>query len=78
MTIDETNALHKKAETRKDGVYVFRQYLWAVKNKKFIAFIDGYGQVYRRFGSFNTQIGTFAEIPKWEWKKKLIEWLRSQ
>ena len=57
MTIDETNLLHKKAETRKDGVYSFRGNLWVVKSKRFIAFCNNKGEVLQRFGSFNTQIG---------------------
>lgn len=78
MTIDETNLLHKKAETKKDGVYSFRGNLWAVKNGEFVAFIDNKGQVLQRFGAFNTQIGDLSSIERWNWKKKLVEWLRSQ
>lgn len=78
MTIYETNLLHKKAETKKDGVYSFRGNLWAVKNGKFVAFIDNRGQVLQRFGAFNTQIGDLSTIERWDWKKELVEWLRSQ
>lgn len=78
MTIEETNLLHKKAETKKDGVYSFRGNLWAVKNKKFIAFIDNNGIVLQRFGVFNTQIGDLSSIERWDWKKKLIDWLNKQ
>jgi len=78
MTIDETNLLHKKAETKKDGVYSFRGNLWAVKGGKFVAFVNSRGQVLQRFGSFNTQIGDLSSIERYNWKKKLVEWLRSQ
>ena len=77
MTIDETNSLNKKAETIKDGVYSFKGNLWAVKNYKFVAFIAPNGQVLQRFGSFNTQIADFSSIERYEWKKKLMEWLIS-
>ena len=78
MTIAEINLLHKKAETKKNGVYSFRGNLWAVKGYKFIAFVNPTGQVLQRFGSFNCQIGDFSTIERYEWKKKLVEWLRSQ
>ena len=78
MTIDETNLLHKKAEVKKDGVYSFRGNLWAVKNGKFVAFINNRGQVLQRFGSFNTQIGALSSIERWNWRNKLVEWLQSQ
>ncbi len=78
MTIDETNFLNKKAETKKDGIYSFRGNLWAVKNGKFVAFINNRGQVLQRFGAFNTQIGDLGSIERWDWKKKLFEWLRSK
>ena len=78
MTIAETNLLHKKAETKKDGVYSFRGNLWAVKGSKFVAFVNPRGQVLQRFGSFNNQIGDLSSIERYEWKNKLVEWLRSQ
>jgi hypothetical protein len=78
MTFDEIYLLNKKAETKKDGVYSFRGNLWAVKNNNFVAFIDNRGQVLQRFGAFNAQIGNVSSIERWHWKKKLIEWLRTQ
>jgi hypothetical protein len=75
MTVDETNLLHKKAETRKDGVYSFRGNLWAVKNGKFVAFIDAHGQVLQRFGAFNAVIGDLSSVERWNWKKKLVDFL---
>lgn len=78
MTINETNILHEKAKNRKNGVYSFKGNLWAVKDNKFIAFIDNKGQVLQRFGSFNTKIGDLSSVERWNWKNKLHEWLRSQ
>ncbi len=78
MTIDEINLLNERAKTRKDGVYLFRGNLWCVKSNKFLAFCNSRGIVSQRFGSFNTQIGDFSTIERWHWRKKLIEWLRSQ
>lgn len=78
MNIDEINLLNKKSESRKDGVYSFRGNLWAVKNSKFVAFVNTRGQVLQRFGAFNTQIGDLSSIERYYWKNKLIEWLRSQ
>lgn len=78
MTVTETNLLNEKAKSKKDGVYSFRGNLWVVKSNRFIAFCDNRGQVLQRFGSFNSQIGDFSSVERRDWKKKLIEWLRSQ
>lgn len=75
MTIEETNILHEKAKTRKDGVYSFRGNLWVVKDSKFIAFANPFGECYQRFGAFNMQIG---KVERYDRKQKLTEWLRSQ
>jgi hypothetical protein len=75
MTIDEINLLNKKAETKNNGVYSFRGNLYAVKGGKFVAFINPKGQVMQRFGSFNFQIGDLSSIERWDWKKKLNEWI---
>ncbi len=75
MTIDEINLLHKKAETRKDGVYSFKGNLWVVKDNKFVAFADYFGNCYQRYGSFNASIG---KVERYDRKQKLTEWLRAQ
>ncbi|MDN5291437.1 MAG: hypothetical protein PWQ06_1676 [Anaerophaga sp.] len=75
MTIDEINLLEKKAETRKDGVYSFRDCLWVVKDNKFVAFADYFGNCYQRSGAFNILIG---KVETYERKQKLTEWLRAQ
>ena len=72
MTIDETNLLHKKAETRKNGVYSFKGNYWVVKDNKFVAFADYFGNCYQRFGSFNASIGN---VESYNRKQKLTEWL---
>lgn len=76
MTVDETNILNDKAKSRKDGVYIFRSSFWAVKDGKFVAFIDPFGKCFQRFGFFNTQIGEIPE--KYERRSKLVEWLKKQ
>lgn len=78
MNVTEINILHEKAKDRNDGVYSFRGNFWAVKSKRFIAYINDRGQVLRRFGAFDSQIGDLSELPRYEWKKKLIEFLRKQ
>ena len=75
MTIEEINILNEKAESRKNGVYSFRGYLWAVKDNKFVAFADYFGNCYQRFGLFNAFIG---EVKRYDRKKKLTEWVRAQ
>jgi len=75
MTIDETNLLHKKAETKKDGIYSFKGNLWAVRNGKFIAFVNTKGVMLHRYGAFNHQVKDLSNIDKWQWKNKFKEWL---
>ena len=74
MTIDETNLLHEKAKTRKDGIYSFRGNLYVVKDKSFIAFANYCGECYQRMGAFNVQIG---KVEPYDRKQKLTEWLRN-
>lgn len=78
MTVEETNLLHKKATTKKDGVYSFKGNLWAVSNGKFMAFINPKGEVLLRLGSFNTKIGDLSSIGRWEWRRKLNEWVKNK
>lgn len=78
MTVEETNLLNEKAKSKKDGVYSFRGNLWVVKDNNFIAFSNNKGEVLQRFGYFNTPIGDFSNIERWDWKKKLIEWLKKR
>lgn len=66
MTIEETNILHEKAKTQKDGVYSYRGNLWVVKSNRFIAFVNNRGEVWQRFGSFNTKIGDLNMIETWK------------
>jgi hypothetical protein len=75
MTIAETNLLHNKAKTRKDGVYTYQGYFWAVKNHNFIAFVKPNGECYQRMGSFNVSIG---KVDRWDRKQELTKWLKSQ
>jgi len=75
MTIGETNLLNKKAQTRKDGVYSFKDTMFVVKDNKFIAFADCYGNCFQRFGSFNVSIG---EVDRHDRRQKLSKWLKTQ
>ena len=75
MTVTETNILHDKAKYRNDGIYSYRGYLWAVKDHKFIAFADYFGNCYQRFGAFNAQIG---KVEPYNRKTALKKWLDKQ
>lgn len=75
MTIDETTLLNGLAKTRKDGIYSFRGYIWVVKDNKFVAFADWFGNCYQRFGAINASIG---KVDRYDRKQKLTEWLRAQ
>lgn len=74
MKISEANILIEKAKVRKDGVYSYKGNLWAVKNNVFVAFINPFGEVYQRNGSFLIMLGVVKE--KYERRKKLTEWLQ--
>jgi len=74
MTTEETNILHEKAKTRKDGVYSFRGNLWVVKDNKFIAFSNYRGEFFLRYGSFNVGMGHVGDYDR---KKELTEWLKN-
>ena len=78
MTIYEVNILHEKAKTKKDGVYSFRGNLWAVKDFRFVAYVDSKGQLLQRFGSFNYVIADLSSLYTSEKKSKLKEWLKAQ
>lgn len=75
MKIDELNLLHDKAKERKDGVYSFKGNLWVVKDNRFIAYSDYYGNCYQRCGNFDAVIG---KVDHYDRKKKLLEWLKEQ
>lgn len=75
MTVAEINILHKKAEFRNDGIYSFRGNLWVVKDHKFIAFANYYGECFQRMGAFNVSIG---KVENYDRKEKLTKWLNAQ
>ncbi len=75
MTIAETNLLHEKSKTKKDGVYCFSPYLYVVKDNNFIAFSDYHGNCHKRMGAFNVSIG---KVERFDRRKELLKWLRSQ
>lgn len=73
MTIEKASKLAQKAKSRKDGVYTDNTHIWAVKNNKFVAYVDFSGNVYQRFGHFVTKVG---ECNRLERKKYLRNWLK--
>ncbi len=75
MTTDETNFLQNKAKLKNNGVYSFKNYLWVVKDNKFVAFSDYFGNCYQQIGAFNVFIG---KVDRYDIKRKLKEWLKSQ
>lgn len=69
MTINDTNLLQEKAKTRKDGVYSYKGNFYVVKDFKFIAFSNNYGECYQRMGGFNVKVG---QVERHNAKKKLM------
>lgn len=76
MTIDNINILHKKAETKKDGVYSFRGVFWAVKSNKFVAYVNERGLVLQRFGCFDAKIGDLSKVNRYEWRGEFIKFFK--
>ena len=75
MKLTDTILINKKAETKKDGAYSFRGFLYAVKSKKFVMWVNSRGEVFQRYGSFNTIIGNLDVTEKYNWRKKIIKLL---
>ena len=57
MLVSQRNKLHEKAKSKKDGVYSSSPYIYCVKNGGLIAYADYFGNVYRCYGMFDSQIG---------------------
>lgn len=70
MTTEQTNIIAKKAETRKDGVYTYQGFLYAVKNKRFVLFIHK-GEVLKRMGLFNAILGSCDKTYDYEKREVL-------
>lgn len=75
MTVDKTNLLHERAKTKNDGVYSYQGDFYVVKDNKFIAFSNYRGSCYQRMGLVNVFIG---KVERYDRKKELLKWLRSQ
>lgn len=73
MEVSIMNILKEKAKTRKDGIYSYKGYMWVVRNNKFVAFADRFGNCYEVFGSFNVYMG---KVKSYERKDRLKAWLK--
>jgi hypothetical protein len=58
MKIDIRNFLTDKAKLKKDGVYKYKDYTYAVKGGSMVAYSDYFGNLYSCHGYFDTCIGT--------------------
>lgn len=61
-TIENLNAIHDKAKSKKDGVYSFRGLEYRVHGGQFTHFAYR-GQVLIRAGNFNVLAGTYSGYP---------------
>jgi len=74
MKIEDHNKLTNRAKSKKDGVYLYKGYVYVVKDNNFIAFADYVGNVYVKYGIFNIPIG---KCEKYNRRKKLNEYLNN-
>ena len=78
MTVDQINIFTKKAETKNNGIYSFKGCICAVKDGRFIAYVDNRGNVLSRQGAFNYQIGDYTHLERWDWKSEFTKWFKKQ
>jgi len=69
----EINILNQKAKTKKDGVYSYNGNLYAVKNAKFIAYFNSFGECYQRMGAFNVLLGNVEVYDRRKELNKIIK-----
>ena len=72
MKIDLHNELVDKAKIKKDGVYQFKGYSYAVKNNHFVAYVDRFGYAYMVHGIFHWPI---RKCERSDRKKKLLDYI---
>ena len=68
------NTLIDKAKEKKDGVYSYKGYLYAVRNNIVMAYADCFGTINSIYGAFHTKIG---KVERYDRKKKLLEYLKT-
>jgi hypothetical protein len=73
MIIDVRNLLTEKAKTRKDGVYSYQTFLYAVKNNRMIAYSDYYGNINSCHGAFDMFAG---KVDRYDRKKELTGYIK--
>lgn len=74
MEIEIHNILIDKAKTRRDGIYSYKGYLYAVKGNVFIAYADYFGNVNSVHGIFHHNMGI---VNRFDRKSKLLEYLKN-
>lgn len=75
MLISELELLNEKSKKRKDGIYSYGQYYYAVKDKVFKGYVSKIdGRMYQVLFSFTVDI---AKVKPHESKKELKKWLKS-
>lgn len=74
MKVSEFNTIIEKAKVRKDGVYTYRDYVYGVKNNRFVAYADPFGEV------FSIQYGwsvTIGRCQRWDRKNQIKQFIKS-
>lgn len=71
MHVETFNKLINKAKDKKDGIYLFQGYHYAVKNSNLKAYVED-GTVYTVFGSMSVNSGTCQRYKEKETLKNLL------
>lgn len=74
MKIEIHNTLVEKAKTKKDGVYEYQGFVYAVKNNNFIAYADYHGDLSTVHGVFHYRNG---KCERYDRKKVLKEYIKN-
>lgn len=65
--------IQEKVKTKKNGIYEYRSYTYAVKDNRLMAYADYYGDIYQYQFGFAVKVGT---VERYEIRKTLSGFLK--
>ena len=73
MKIEIGNEIIEKSKTKKDGVYSYKGFKYAVKDNKFVLFADYFGNISQTAGNFNVSLGKVERYESIKELKRLLK-----